>query len=119
VNGAGLDRALAVGHVVDAASITSPTWSCDMGTPARNTICLWYNRDAEDAARLYADTVPDSSVDAVHRAPGDFPSGQQGDVLTVEFTVATAVRRAPAAGAGTDGGCPGRSRRSPCLTIHK
>jgi 2-polyprenyl-6-hydroxyphenyl methylase/3-demethylubiquinone-9 3-methyltransferase len=55
--------------------------------PARNTICLWYNRDAEDAARFYASTFPDSSVDAVHRAPGDFPSGKEGDVLTVEFTV--------------------------------
>jgi len=55
--------------------------------PAKNTICLWYNRDAEDAARFYASTFPDSSVDAVHRAPGDFPSGKEGDVLTVEFTV--------------------------------
>ena len=55
--------------------------------PAKNTICLWYDRDAEDAARFYAKTFPDSSVDAVHRAPGDFPSGKQGDVLTVEFTV--------------------------------
>jgi len=58
-----------------------------MGKPAKNTICLWYDRDAEDAARFYAETFPDSSVDAVHRAPGDFPSGQEGDVLTVEFTV--------------------------------
>lgn len=55
--------------------------------PAKNTICLWYERDAEEAARLYARTFPDSSVGAVHRAPGDFPSGKQGDVLTVEFTV--------------------------------
>src|SRR5256885_12753091 len=55
--------------------------------PAKNTICLWYNRDAEDAARFYAKTFPDSSVGAVHRAPGDFPSGKKGDVLTVEFTV--------------------------------
>src|SRR3954454_8879283 len=53
----------------------------------KNTICLWYDRDAEAAARFYAATFPDSSVDAVHRAPGDFPSGKQGDVLTVEFTV--------------------------------
>ena len=58
-----------------------------MSTPARNTICLWYDRDAEDAARFYAATFPDSSVGAVHRAPGDYPSGKQGDVLTVEFTV--------------------------------
>ncbi len=54
---------------------------------AKNTICLWYDRDAEDAARFYAETFPDSSVLAVHRAPGDYPSGKQGNVLTVEFTV--------------------------------
>ena len=58
-----------------------------MANPAKNTICLWYDRDAEEAARFYARTFPDSSVGAVHRAPGDFPSGKQGDVLTVEFTV--------------------------------
>jgi predicted 3-demethylubiquinone-9 3-methyltransferase (glyoxalase superfamily) len=51
--------------------------------PAKNTICLWYNGDAEDAARFYAKTFPDSSVGAVFRAPGDFPSGKKGDVLTV------------------------------------
>jgi len=55
--------------------------------PAKNTICLWYDKDAEDAARFYAETFPDSSVDAVHRAPGDFPGGKEGDVLTVQFTV--------------------------------
>ena len=55
--------------------------------PAKNTICLWYNGDAEEAARFYANTFPDSSVDAVHRAPGDYPDGKQGDVLTVNFTV--------------------------------
>jgi 2-polyprenyl-6-hydroxyphenyl methylase/3-demethylubiquinone-9 3-methyltransferase len=54
---------------------------------AKNTICLWYERDAEAAARFYASTFPDSSLDAVHRAPGDYPSGREGDVLTVEFTV--------------------------------
>jgi predicted 3-demethylubiquinone-9 3-methyltransferase (glyoxalase superfamily) len=58
-----------------------------MVQPAKNTVCLWYDKDAEDAARFYAGTFPDSSVGAVHRAPGDFPSGEQGDVLTVEFTV--------------------------------
>jgi len=54
---------------------------------AKNTICLWYDGSAEDAARFYAATFPDSSVDAVQRAPGDFPSGKEGDVLTVLFTV--------------------------------
>ncbi|MBI4779818.1 MAG: VOC family protein [Oscillatoriophycideae cyanobacterium NC_groundwater_1537_Pr4_S-0.65um_50_18] len=58
-----------------------------MEKPAKNTICLWYNGTAEEAARFYAETFPDSSVDALHHAPGDFPSGKQGDVLTVEFTV--------------------------------
>jgi predicted 3-demethylubiquinone-9 3-methyltransferase (glyoxalase superfamily) len=58
-----------------------------MTKPAKNTICLWYDRNAEEAARFYAKTFPDSSVGAVHRAPGDFPSGKKGDVLTVEFTV--------------------------------
>ena len=58
-----------------------------MTTPAKNTICLWYDGGAEEAAHFYADTFPDSFVKAVHRAPGDFPSGKQGDVLTVEFSV--------------------------------
>jgi predicted 3-demethylubiquinone-9 3-methyltransferase (glyoxalase superfamily) len=58
-----------------------------MSQPAKNTICLWYDRDAEAAANFYAKTFSDSSVGAVHRAPGDFPSGKKGDVLTVEFTV--------------------------------
>src|SRR5512141_2297755 len=58
-----------------------------MTTPAKNTVCLWYNGGAEEAARFYAKTFPNSSVGAVHRAPGDFPSGKKGDVLTVEFTV--------------------------------
>ena len=56
--------------------------------PRKNTICLWYDHDAEDAAQFYAKTFPDSAVGAVMRAPGDFPSGKKGDVLTVEFTVA-------------------------------
>ncbi|KAB8142995.1 VOC family protein [Chloroflexia bacterium SDU3-3] len=58
-----------------------------MAKTAKNTICLWYDGGAEEAARFYAATFPDSAVTAVHRAPGDFPSGKQGDVLTVEFTV--------------------------------
>jgi predicted 3-demethylubiquinone-9 3-methyltransferase (glyoxalase superfamily) len=55
---------------------------------AKNTICLWYDHDAEAAARFYAATFPDSSVEAVHRAPSDYPGGKAGDVLTVEFIVA-------------------------------
>ena len=55
---------------------------------AKNTICLWFDKDAEAAARFYAKTFPDSAVNAVHRAPSDYPSGKAGDVLTVEFTVA-------------------------------
>ena len=58
-----------------------------MDKQAKNTICLWYNGDAEEAARFFASTFPDSSVRAVHLAPGDYPSGKKGDVLTVEFTV--------------------------------
>ncbi|MBJ2212283.1 VOC family protein [Pseudomonas sp. SWRI22] len=53
----------------------------------KNTICLWYNGDALEAATFYAQTFPNSEVKAVHRAPGDYPSGKQGDELTVEFTV--------------------------------
>lgn len=58
-----------------------------MTTPPKNTICLWYDGAAEEAARFYARTFPDSEVHAVYRAPGDFPSGQAGDVLTVWFSV--------------------------------
>ena len=58
-----------------------------MTNPAKNTICLWYEKDAEGAANFYAETFPDSSVAAVHRAPGDYPNGKKGDALTVEFTV--------------------------------
>ena len=53
----------------------------------KNTICLWFDNDAHEAARFYAATFPDSEVTAVHRAPSDYPGGKQGDVLTVEFTV--------------------------------
>lgn len=54
---------------------------------AKNTLCLWYNKDAEDAANFYAATFPDSQVSTVHRAPLDYPDGKAGDVLTVEFTI--------------------------------
>jgi predicted 3-demethylubiquinone-9 3-methyltransferase (glyoxalase superfamily) len=52
----------------------------------KNTICLWYDHDAEEAARFYARTFPDSAVGAVLRAPSDFPGGKAGDILTVDFT---------------------------------
>ena len=54
----------------------------------KNVICLWYDGTAEEAAEFYAQTFPDSAVTAVHYAPGEFPNGEQGQVLTVEFTVA-------------------------------
>ena len=54
---------------------------------AKNTICLWFDGSAEEAARFYAQTFPNSAVGKVHRAPGDYPAGKRGDVLTVEFTV--------------------------------
>src|ERR1044071_8435173 len=54
---------------------------------AKNTICLWFDKDAEAAARFYTATFPNSKVTAVHQAPGDFPGGKAGDILTVEFTV--------------------------------
>lgn len=57
-----------------------------MKTP-KNKICLMFNKDAEKAAHFYAETFPNSSVDALYRAPDDYPSGKAGDVLTVEFTV--------------------------------
>ncbi|MBC3374905.1 VOC family protein [Pseudomonas sp. SWRI92] len=53
----------------------------------KNRICLWYDGTAQEAAEFYARTFPDSAVDAIHHAPGDYPAGQQGDVITVDFTV--------------------------------
>jgi predicted 3-demethylubiquinone-9 3-methyltransferase (glyoxalase superfamily) len=53
----------------------------------KNTICLWYDHDAEEAARFYAETFPDSEVTSVQKSPGDYPGGKKGDVLVVEFTV--------------------------------
>lgn len=58
-----------------------------MNTPAKNTICLWFASDAEAAARFYAETFPNSTVEAVHPAPSDNPSCKEREVLTVEFTV--------------------------------
>jgi predicted 3-demethylubiquinone-9 3-methyltransferase (glyoxalase superfamily) len=54
---------------------------------SKNTVCLWYNHDAEEAARFYAATFPDSRIGAIHRAPDDYPGGKAGDALVVEFTV--------------------------------
>jgi predicted 3-demethylubiquinone-9 3-methyltransferase (glyoxalase superfamily) len=53
----------------------------------KNTICLWYDKDAEEAARFYASVFPDSKVGKIWRAPGDYPDGKEGDVLVVEFTI--------------------------------
>lgn len=53
----------------------------------KNTVCIWFDKEAEDAANFYAATFPDSKVTSVFNAPGDYPSGKRGDVLTVEFTV--------------------------------
>ena len=53
----------------------------------KNTICVWYDKDAREAAEFYASVFPDSAVTAVYRAPGDYPDGHEGDELTVEFTV--------------------------------
>jgi len=54
---------------------------------SKNTVCLWYDGDALEAAQFYAKTFPDTRVGDVHRAPGDFPDGKQGDILVVEFTL--------------------------------
>ncbi len=54
---------------------------------SKNTICLWYEGAAPEAAEFYAKTFPDSKVLAVHKAPADYPSGKAGDVITVEFSV--------------------------------
>jgi len=68
-------------HIVIPLQDSSVRRRNDMMKPAKNTICLWYNGDAEEAAQFYARTFPDSYVGAVNLAPGDFPSGKKGDVL--------------------------------------
>jgi 2-polyprenyl-6-hydroxyphenyl methylase/3-demethylubiquinone-9 3-methyltransferase len=73
--------------------MSAPAGACHLATPERKIdvndirVCLWYDKSAEEAARFYAQTFPNSRIDAVHRAPGDFPSGKAGDVLVVDFTV--------------------------------
>jgi predicted 3-demethylubiquinone-9 3-methyltransferase (glyoxalase superfamily) len=84
---AGQCRQAAIGIVL-GASTGPPGLSVREFAMAKNTICLWYDKDAEAAARFYAETFPDSAVGAVRHAPADYPSGKQGDVLVVEFTVA-------------------------------
>src|ERR1043165_439151 len=66
---------------------TTPTRRSPPMIPTK-TICLWFDKDAEGAARFSAKPFPNSEVKTVHKAPGDFPGGKAGDVLTVEFTVA-------------------------------
>jgi 2-polyprenyl-6-hydroxyphenyl methylase/3-demethylubiquinone-9 3-methyltransferase len=68
-------------------SMQIPVTSWRTHRVAKNTICLWYDGTALSAAQFYAETFPDSAVGIVHRAPGDYPAGKQGDVLTVQFTV--------------------------------
>ena len=81
---------------------------------AKNTICVWYDKDAEGAARFYAKTFPHSAVGAVLRSPNDYPSGNAGDVLTVEFTVAGADRHCRnRAGEGAHPLAPDVRRRDP------
>lgn len=67
--------------------IGSGTASTMSTTKPKNTICLWFDKDALEAARFYAATFPDSEITAICKAPGDYPSGSEGDILTVEFTV--------------------------------
>src|SRR5215470_14080799 len=76
-----------VGHEI-GAKVKGRAMKANGRAIAKNTICLWYDKDAEAAARFYAKTFPKSTVGAIFRAPSDYPSGKKGDVLTVEFTVA-------------------------------
>src|SRR5215207_6533670 len=74
-----------IGCSVQATNALASTTNTHM--KPKNTICLWFDKDAHDAARFYAATFPDSAVTAVHKAPGDYPGGKEGEELTVEFTV--------------------------------
>jgi predicted 3-demethylubiquinone-9 3-methyltransferase (glyoxalase superfamily) len=68
-------------------SASGHEWRSDIMKRAKNTVFLWYNGDALEAAEFYAQTFPDSSVGALHRAPGDYAAGKQGDLIMVEFTL--------------------------------
>ena len=82
---------------------------------AKNTICAWYDKDAEAAARFYAEIFPDSAVGAIQRAPSDFPSGKKGDVLVVEFKVAGVSLSASTAVPRSNIVKPSRSRSPPTI----
>ena len=82
---------------------------------AKNTICLWYDHEAEAAARFYVSTFPDSSVKAVHRAPSDYPGGKAGDVLTVDFTVPVFLASASTVVLRSSTTSPSRSRSQPTI----
>ena len=83
---------------------------------AKNTICVWYDKDAEAAARFYAETFPGSAVGAILRAPSDYPSGKEGDVLTVEFTVAGIPVSASTVVPHSSTAKPFRSRSPPTIS---
>ena len=74
------------------------------------TPCLWFDGTAEEAANFYSSLLPDSHVDAVHRAPSDYPSGKAGDVLTVEFTLMGQPSSASTAGRSSNSMRRSRSR---------
>ncbi len=78
---------MAIDELTQTGFVEKASDNKEIMSQAKNTICLWYEKDAEEAANFYAETFPDSRVTAVHRAPGDYPSGKAGDVLTVEFTL--------------------------------
>jgi 2-polyprenyl-6-hydroxyphenyl methylase/3-demethylubiquinone-9 3-methyltransferase len=85
------DQDAAMGTMRDVLGVTDARCSIFQEShvmTSKNTICLWFEGGAVDAANFYAETFPDSAVGAILRAPGDYPDGKQGDVLTVEFTVA-------------------------------
>ncbi len=75
------------GILREMSSVANPGIRKTKMNRPKNTVCVWYDREAEAAAKFYASVFPNSKVTAVHRAPSDYPSGKEGDVITVEFTV--------------------------------